>query len=352
MATVYAGRLLLRDGEPDGWVAVEDGVLVDMDEGDPPEAPAAAGWIVPSFVNAHTHVADAFLRDVPGKPQAIPELVGPGGWKHRQLAVARRPRQGRGVHRYAQEMATTGTGAFVDFRENGLSGTRFLRDLCEGAPWMEMEGLEPLPVPGIVLGRPTLNDFDPEEAEELLEVADGIGLSGMRDFPDPDHLVDWAEACHKAGKPFAVHVSEDKPDDMDAVLALDPAFVVHMVHASPRDLQMAGDTGLPIVLCPRSNRFFGGRPPVEAMLQAGVPLAVGTDNGMLQEGDLRGELRLLHEMVPDLQVPDLLRIASYGGRDLLGVPDPAPGEPCDLVLLEDDPLHGPVQALVDDGGQD
>lgn len=335
MAPTLAGRLLLADEiVEEAWVSVDAGVVQDAGEGRPPEPPVAEGWLAPAPVNGHTHVADAFLRGARGMPKSIPELVGPGGWKHRQLAMARRGRTGRGVHRYAGEMAAYGTTHFLDFRENGVVGARFLSDLRDQAPWTHEEQLGPLPVEPIIFGRPAKHDFDEEEAEDLLAHVDGIGLSALADFPNHEDATAWAEVAHAAGIPLALHVSEDRHDDLGAILALGPAFVVHMVHGHTGDFHALADRGIPVVACPRSNRFFGNKTPIRAMLEAGCHVAIGTDNGMLQDGDLMQELALLRQWEPSIPEADLLRLLTFGGRSLIGDLSwpPEPGDPSPAVL--------------------
>jgi cytosine/adenosine deaminase-related metal-dependent hydrolase len=335
VAQVFAGRLLLSDdviGE--AWVEVEDGRITDLGEGRPPSTPSAEGWIAPRPVNAHTHVADAFLRGQRGMPRSIPELVGPGGWKHRQLAMARRGRMGRGVHAYANEMARLGTTHFLDFRENGSQGVKLLTDLRDGADWARAEGLGELPVQPVILGRPSKHDFDADEAAALLETADGIGLSAMADFPNREDVRAWAEATHRADVPLALHVSEDRHEDLAEALALDPAFVVHMVHGHAAEFKALADRDIPVVVCPRSNRFFGNKTPIRALVHAGCHVAIGTDNGMLQDGDLLQELALLRQWDPGLPEELLLRMLTFGGRALIGdlAWPPEPGHPAPAVL--------------------
>lgn len=340
---LLSGRILLPDETVEGWMLVEDGILVDWDEGAPDERPDAEGWIAPPLVNAHTHVADAFLRGARGMPTSIPELVGPGGWKHRQLAMARRERAGAGVVRYAGEMAEAGCSHFIDFRENGLTGTRFLRDLRDQAEWTDAEGLPPLPAEPLIFGRPAMHDWNPEEAEEILPLVDGIGLSGVRDFPEQEDLAAWAEAALRAGKPWAVHLSEDRHDALDSVIGLEPDHIVHMVHAMPGDLRMAAELGLPIVSCPRSNAFFGQKPPLREMLDAGCLVAFGTDNGMLQDGDLWEEAALARRLVPGIDDDTLLRMMSHHGRIVAGLPkwELRKGKPVDAVVFDANPFPVP-----------
>jgi cytosine/adenosine deaminase-related metal-dependent hydrolase len=331
---LFAGRLLLERETVDGWVEAESGRCVDWGEGKPDGKPAATGWIVPSPVNAHTHVADTFLRDRPGKPATVADLVGPGGWKARHLAAANPVEVAEGVRRCAGEMAAIGTSRFLDFREGGVEGVRFLRSLADG-----------LPVEPFILGRPLQRDYEADEARDLLAEADGIGLSALRDFPEPGDVEAWAEACHKARKPFALHASEAKREDMEAVLALEPAFIVHATQATKADLEAVADAGATIACCPRSSAHYGMKSPVDRMAAAGAKVAVGTDNGMLHDGDLRADLALLHEWHPKLGVEDLLRMATWNARALARLPPARPprkGKPLDIVVLPAQPWQRPA----------
>lgn len=327
---LFAGKLLLADSAVEGYLEAEGGTVVDWGEGPPPRKPDAQGWIVPAPVNAHTHVVDAFLRDRPGKPTTVAELVGPGGWKQRNLANASVDQVRAGVERYAGEMAAVGVARFIDFREGGLAGVRLLRSMTAD-----------LPVQATILGRPATNTFDDTEAKALLAEADGIGLSALRDFDDPGDAEAWAEACHRARKPFALHVSEAKREDMHAVLALAPTFLVHAAQATKADLEAVADADVPIVVCPRSNAYYGHKTPLDRMAAAGVTVCVGTDNGMLQDGDLLAELSLLRAWFPHMQLEALLRKATWNGRALAGLPPALPprkGRPLDVVVLPEQPL--------------
>jgi cytosine/adenosine deaminase-related metal-dependent hydrolase len=329
---LFSGRLLLADGVVEGWLEADGGRVLGWGEGDPPRRPDASGWIVPAPVNAHTHVADACLRGRPGMPSSVAELVGPGGWKHRNLAAAWPEEVRAGVERYAGEMAAIGTARFLDFREGGLAGIRLVKSF------------DGLPVPGLFLGRPAKAEFDEEEAHALLAEADGLGLSALRDFPAASHVEDLAEMCRKARKPLALHASEAKREDMEAILALEPAFLVHCTQATKADLEAVADAGVTVVVCPRSNAHYGMKSPLDRMLAAGVTVAVGTDNGMLQDGNLLAELSLLHAWHPQVPVADLLRMATWNGRALAGLGPALPppkGAAADVVVLPGSPLPPP-----------
>lgn len=327
---LVAGKLLYDDDVVEGWLEVTDGAVSDLGEGAPPRKPDATGWVVPSPVNAHTHVADACLRAKPGKPRTVAELVGPGGWKQRELAAAAHDELRQGVIQYAREMAALGTSRFIDFRETGLAGVTFLRSL------------EPdLPVAPFIMGRPTGFTFHDTEAVGLLREADGIGLSALRDFPRPDDAYSWAEATHKAGKPLALHASEARQEDMEAIVGLEPTFLVHCTQADDDELDLLGDEGITVVVCPRSNAHYGMKTPLDRMREAGVAVAVGTDNGMLNDGDLLAELALLHDWFPDVPLEALLRMATIHGRALVGLQGlpRRKGAAADLIVLPDQPLR-------------
>lgn len=327
---LVAGRLLYDDEVRVGWLEIEAGKVVDLGDGAPPRKPDATGWVVPSPVNAHTHVADACLRERPGKPATVPELVGPGGWKQRELAAAAHDELRQGVIRYVDEMAAIGTARFIDFRETGLAGVTFLRSLSQD-----------LAVAPFIMGRPTGFTFHDTEAVGLLREVDGIGLSALRDFPRQDDAQAWADAAHKAGKPVALHASEAKREDMEDVLALEPEFLVHCTQATDDDLDAVGDDGVTVVVCPRSNAHYGMKTPLQRLREAGVTVAVGTDNGMLNDGDLLAELSQLHDWFPDVPLEQLLRMATIHGRALVGLGGlpKRKGVAADLVVLPDQPLR-------------
>jgi cytosine/adenosine deaminase-related metal-dependent hydrolase len=330
---LFGGRLLLADGPAEGWLEADGGRVLGWGEGPAPRKPDAQGWILPAPVNAHTHVADSFLRGRPDMPASVAGLVGPGGWKHRELAKATPGQLRSGVERYVGEMAAVGVSRFLDFREGGLDGVRAVKAFAGE-----------LPVQGTFLGRPARPAFDEDEARALLAEADGLGLSAMRDFPDASHVEALAEACHRARKPFALHASEAKREDIGAVLALEPSFIVHATQATKADLEAVADAGVPVVVCPRSNAHYGMKTPLGRMLAAGVTVAVGTDNGMLQDGDLRAELALLRAWHPEVPVGDLLRMATWNARPLTGLPPALPpkaGAPLDVVVYPEPALPPP-----------
>lgn len=327
---LFTGRIL-TDRPLDGWVLVDGGRIQKWGKGAPDPGlgpPTADGWIVPAPVNAHTHVGDTFLRERAGKPTTVKELVGPGGWKHQHLASADPVQQAAGIERIADEMAAIGTAAFLDFREGGVAGIEAVRRLD-------------LPVRPVLFGRGTSARFDEDEAHAVAQAADGIGISGVRDFSAND-LDAWSDVAKEHHKPLAIHVSEARREDLDQALSLDPAFVVHMVHATTEDLDDLADARVPVVVCPRSNAHFGLTAPVDRMLEAGVEVAVGSDNGMLSDGDVRKDLAVLRDRFA-LDDATLLSMACHTGRRVAGLPPVRleRGAPADLVVLPARPFPEP-----------
>ncbi|MCQ2079527.1 MAG: amidohydrolase family protein [archaeon] len=275
-------RSILIDGRPVRGHAVITDDGIEFSEGPSRDVPDVRGVIVPSLVDTHTHCADAGVKVTPG--MTLEELVAPpDGLKHVYLRSTPRDVLVRDMAGFESSARSNGIGTFIDFREGGAEGCRMAREACPSA---------------VILGRPLSQEFDPEEVEEILSVADGIALSSISDI-DPAYAERCAEAAHRAGKTFAIHCSERVREDLDLVLSLEPDFLVHMVEATDPDLKRCADLDIPVSVCPRSNRFFGKVPPLRRMMDLGVTVAMGTDNAMLCTPDLRPEAELFREVLGD-----------------------------------------------------
>ncbi len=266
------GMVSDRRGFRPGYLIVEDGRAVEVGGGECPVRPDRRGIVLMDTVNGHTHCADYGLR-VPPR-MSLQELVAPpDGLKHRYLREAPDTEISSNMSRFARDSRASGAVTFVDFREGGARGCRMLR---ESAP------------EAVILGRPVSPEFDPEEIDDILSVADGIGISSVSDM-DPGYIEAVADAVRERRMVFAIHVSERVREDIDFVLSLDPAFVVHMCEATDSDILKCAEAEVPIVVCPTSNRYFGKVPPIARAEALGADLAIGTDNGMIRSPDMVAE---------------------------------------------------------------
>ncbi|MGE4275396.1 MAG: deaminase, partial [Candidatus Methanomethylophilaceae archaeon] len=277
-----SGQILLGDEFVTGHLGIEDGVIREIGDGDSPEPPLHTGIVIPAFVNGHTHCADGGAPI--GLDMGLLEAVAPPcGLKHRHLEASSDESLLASMAEFMHQGLRQGSTAFVDFREGGLHGVQLLDSL-------------PLTMRRTVLGRPISAHYDAQEVDGILDSCDGLGLSCVSDM-DRSYLEALADHTHRRGKIMALHASENRREDIDLVLSLQPRFLVHMVEASDADMRRCADEGVPTVICPRSNMFFGRQTPVKRMMEAGMDMALGTDNALVCNPDMRAEgetlLRLL-----------------------------------------------------------
>jgi cytosine/adenosine deaminase-related metal-dependent hydrolase len=91
-------------------------------------------------------------------------------------------------------------------------------------------------------------------------------------------------------------------------------LAVHCVDLDDEDVAALAASGATVVLCPRSNRHIvGALPRLEALLAAGVPLAIGTDS-LASSPSLAPlpELALLRQAFPRVPAARLLPLAWNG----------------------------------------
>ncbi|NYT11374.1 MAG: amidohydrolase family protein [Methanomassiliicoccales archaeon] len=319
-----AGAILTPEGFVEGYVGFEDNLIVEVERGEPPTH-IAKGIVTPTLINSHTHVAD--LRVPVDLSLSLEELVAPpDGLKHRMLSSMSKVEL-RDVFREASEfMFQRGVSTFADFRESGIEGSRLLyQSDCGGA----------LPV---IMGRPMDLKFDREEMISLLSVVNGVGISSISDW-NYSELMEVAELTHQKGKMFALHASERLREDIDLILDLKPDYLVHMTMATDSDLEICSDHGLPVVVCPRSNLFYGRKPPLARMLDAGVTIALGTDNAMISLPDMLTEMEFAGRILRQQgfnRVDPVLHMALCNGRKILNLNETIgiqPGSPCDLLVV-------------------
>jgi cytosine/adenosine deaminase-related metal-dependent hydrolase len=125
----------------------------------------------------------------------------------------------------------------------------------------------------------------------------------------------FAEIARKLGATDA----DLAPRGRSAVAAVAPflgsrSLVVHAVDLDDEDFRDLSRSGATVVLCPRSNLHIGGRlPDLPRLLEAGIPLAVGSDS-LASTPSLSplAELAALRRAFPGVAPARLLALAWNG----------------------------------------
>ncbi len=315
-----------------GWVAIADGRIADLGAGAPPadRGPVArlrGQALLPSFVNAHVHLGASFLEGADPdrgfwpwlKDEVQPRVASWMRGEGRDEAV-------RDAARAARSLIEGGVGfaaeSFFDvlgrdaMSRAGLPGIFFREFFGVSAPDLVQEAnralesvksdLERLAGPdGIDYGLAphALYTCPPAILEVLHDVASDKAL------PITMHLEESPEE-HDAFGPRrgALHAwLVDKGADrfhldrrpvqvLEHLGLLDiPWIFVHGVQLEPADLEILARAHCSLVHCPSSNmRLATGVAPIEAAVEAGIVVGLGTDSlGSTGRLDLFQEMRLL-----------------------------------------------------------
>jgi len=268
--------------------------------------------VLPGFVNAHTHIGDAFLPEAAVTRTLEEAFFRPDGFKYRMLQTISQSEHIDRMVEFHRGMAASGTVAHLDFREQGVEGARRLREASNrsGVASVILNQFEDPPQQTSELENQELPLSDAAKAElrEMLAVADGFSESTMNDLTDAA----WGDILtitRETGKARAVHCLEceayrdtsvartGRGDLVRALELLEPDLVVHLTVANDEEIHALASSGVPAVINVRANAALGlPMPPVYKLMQAGVPLLIGTDNGILNGPDLFRELDAVYRL--------------------------------------------------------
>jgi len=287
--------------------------------------------MIPGFINAHTHVGDSIGKDI-GLDFGVEEKIHPIiGIKQKILTNSKTSHLASFIRNSCLSMIKKGITTFVDFREGGLDGIELLRNATKG-----------LPIRSIILGRinyyqdlksikknTSLPESKKTELRDILKKCDGIGVSGPNEFSDSVlrfysqvpkiraiHSAETLESCMISKKTTA------KTETQRALL-LKPNFLVHMTHASKKDLILTSKNETSIVVCPRANAVLAeGIPDVNLMMKSDCNLTIGTDNVMINSPDMFREMDYLWKVSMGLQKTRLnpksiLKMATVNAAKML-----------------------------------
>ncbi len=299
---IVEGTLIVEDNEIKGFSNEKEDIKIN-------------GLIIPGIINAHTHIADSSIRDI-GINKSLDDLVKPpNGLKHRYLKDCSREILKEGIKFGLNELEEFGVRYFCDFRENGISGVKLLKECLNGSK-----------VKCILLGRPN----NKVETEEILKISDGINLSGANEYSD-DFLKDVFRIYKKfKNKLFGIHVAEHigaveyslkkyNQTELERLLNLKvkPSFIVHGVHLKDNDIYLLEKYNIPVVLCVRANLYLNvGIPNIEKLKD--LVLGLGTDNFMINSPSIFREMEFIYRLY-HLEPKEILKMATLNNAKILNL---------------------------------
>jgi cytosine/adenosine deaminase-related metal-dependent hydrolase len=323
--------------------------------------------IIPGFINAHTHIADSIGKDVAAGRRLDARVHPMFGAKKKILQKSQPEHLKAFIRNSAISMMKKGVIAFADFREDGPEGARLLKEAIAG-----------LPIKCVMLGR-TNYYSDPKDtaglppeavkqAQRVLNMADGLGISGANENTDAA-LAQYRQLAGK--KLVAIHAAESKEvvayskentgrSEIDRITEhLKPDFVVHMTNATEDEISLVAKNGIGVVVCPRANGVLGaGIPKVARMLRQGCLVAIGTDNVMLNSPDILRELDYIWKVSRAtegemIEPRELLKMATVNAAQILRLNSGCieAGRAADLIFIDKKhadlyPMHDPYAAVV------
>jgi cytosine/adenosine deaminase-related metal-dependent hydrolase len=352
-----------------GHIRIDNGIIVDAGPGkgggSGRHLDAGGHLVIPGFINAHTHVADSIGKDIAAGKRLDARVHPVFGAKKTILEKSAPPHLKAFIRNSAVSMLQKGITAFADFREGGPDGVRLLKDALAGLP-IKCVALGRADHYANPAGREGLPQHAIDKAEQVLKIADGLGISGANENTDAA-LAQYGEMA--AAKIVAIHAAESREtaefstkntgrSEVERIMEhLKPDIVVHMTNAADSDISLvAGRAG--VVVCPRANGVLGaGLPRVAEMLRRGCHVAIGTDNVMLNSPDMFRELDYLwkasHAAGEFIEPRELVKMATVNAAMMLGLNCGfiEAGRAADLVFIDVKhadlyPVHDPYAALV------
>ena len=290
------------------------------------------GVLTPGLVNAHAHLE---LSSLAGRVSAEGGFL-PWVGRLLQLRAQSTPAElEQGLQRAVQGLLESGTTAVGDIDSTG-----------------SVHSLEPNPLT-IVAYRQVLDAGDAGRTAAALasvahplEVRSGVveGLSPHAPFSVSEGLAaELARIARRRGLPLAIHWAETSEEErflregggpyatavrtqpgrsglerLEAAGLLGPSTaLVHGNAPGPGELELVARRGCTVVHCPGSHAFFDRDPfPVRSYVEAGIPLALGTDSAASNDDlDMRREMSLAAELAP---APEVWRMATENGARALG----------------------------------
>lgn len=301
--------------------------------------------ILPSLVNAHTHLELSYLRDAVPPAQRFLDWIRPLMAARREYPDAADPRILSAARRAIAEAHAAGTGIVGDV-SNTLATVPLLEE--SGMPahvFYELLGFNASDPEGQVstarsqlpsavraslaphapysvspdLFRAIRNDMDAHDTISAVHIGESSeevefirrGTGGWKTLLE--ELGVWSAEWEAPGT-SPVQYLEDLGFLDSRVLA------VHGVQFSGEDLSRLRALNVTIVSCPRSNRHVGvGSPPIEAFYAMDVAVAFGTDS-LASVADLNvfSELAEARRLAPRVSAHTLLESATSTSARALG----------------------------------
>ena len=336
----------------DGWVALDRGRVASVGSGGHEEAiDLGRTAIMPSLVNAHTHLELSYLRGVVPRASQFIDWIRVLMEARRQFPNPSDPIIIGAAVDAIEEAQASGTGLVGDIsntlvtvpllRERKLAAHVFYELLGFNTPdprkrvadarsqaraasadeWARVSLAPHAPYsvsPGLFAAIRADLDEQParrssvhlgESVEELEFLKDGRGA--WRTLLE--QLGVWTDAWNPPGASPVEYLA-------DLGFLDSRVLVVHGVQFSGEDLARLRALAATVVSCPRSNRYVGvGDPPVESFYAMGVNVAFGTDSlASVDDLNMFAELAAARALAPRVPARALLESATLCGAQALG----------------------------------
>jgi cytosine/adenosine deaminase-related metal-dependent hydrolase len=369
--------------EHDGWVVIQDGVIAEVGDGNPPEADQevdlAGAVVTPGLINTHHHLYQTLTRAHAQQAELF-------AWLKTLYPIWARL-DGEAEYAAARtglaELALSGCTTVFDHHYVFPRGQPDVIDallqaaadlgvhLVVGRGSMDLgESQGGLPPDSLVEDRETIL----EETEQLARRGVEVAVSPCSPFSVTKELMrESAELARRHGLTLHTHLAETVEEEaycqelygctpveyLDEVGWLaDDVWCAHCVHLSKPEVQRFADTGTGVAHCPTSNlRLGAGVAPVREMVQRGVRVGLGVDGSASNErSDLFLEVKQALLVARGRHGPeamtarDALQLATRGGASVLRRTDIGslePGKRADIAVwsLESLELAGAADPL-------
>jgi cytosine/adenosine deaminase-related metal-dependent hydrolase len=339
--------------------------------------------IIPGLINAHTHIGDSLGKDV-AIDSGLDARVHPAHGAKQKILQSKPDHLKTFIRSSALSMMKKGITTFADFREGGAEGVKLLRDAISGLPikcivFGRAEYYFDITSSATGAGQRNLPSSALQMTSDVLEISDGLGISGANENSDETlqqyrNLVRARNTSATKDKKkllTAIHAAESentmefskshtgKTEVARIMKCLKPDIVIHMTHATEKDISMVARNRTGILVCPRANGIVGaGVPRVAKMLDLGCIIGIGSDNVMLNSPDILRELDYIWKVSRAverffLSARDILKMATVNNAEILRLNSGyiQSGRAADIIFIDKShvdlyPIHDPFAAIV------